>query len=287
MNIIFYMLLTINGMVFVYSWYNNIKVLNKLQFFKKYFAFLDKHKNDNIVTKKKDINVIKTIGAIILYFVLAILSFAIGTSMIWIPIWIVLNNSIEVGFVSYLIISVFFLVVDTKFLQSIGKKQNDYSVVEKTILRGILKKVFAVQSILLILVNFQISFNSFMINIYTKSLKLPNSMAILLGVVYVSIFILSLYAYYKYIYLRYIDKKSKNLWKIKIWEILLVFILAAFIAMLVITETYTSYVPIDNYVSFFKTFDVIKYIFTALLIPIMLKAFENNNKYIIDEENKI
>lgn len=281
MLLIFYILLIINGIVFIFSWINNIRILNKLHIFKKYKEILDKNINGSKLNNKKNDDIFVKILMAIVLLILAILLLGIATSMIWLPILIFLNISIEIGIISYLVISALFIIFDVNVLKNIGKNQKDYSVVEKTILREILKKVFAVQFIILVLVDYNLSFILFMSTVQEKSSIFTNTTIMLLGIIYVAVFVLSLYAYCKYIYLRYIDRKKKSIWKIKIWEILLVFIVSSFIAMIIITETYENYIPIDNVESFFRTFDVIKYIFTALLIPIMFKTFQNRNKYII------
>ena len=267
MNVIVIIFTTIN---FVYLLYYLNKMI-KQDNFKKIMKNVNfKQKQGNKILGKELNRIQSFIVAsitLIFGFVISILSIALATSAIWLPVVMGIIYTWRFGTLIFLSIMILVSILWTTMILYNKEKIHDS---QEAVVRETLMLLFWFQLGFLIYFLGEGNLIKMMEFIYLNAYFFKNIFTILFPIILLSSLILNLYLYIQDIRIKFI---KNSIWIVKRKDLILIFIISSFVGLLYITEIDISF--INDVEKFYKTQDIIMVFLTAILIPLVFNKINN------------
>lgn len=269
MNIIVIIFTTIN---FVYLLYYLNKMIKQGNFNKIMKNVNLKQKQGNKILGK-ELNKIQSfivaIITLIFGFVIAILSIALVTLAIWLPVVMGIIYTWRFGTLIFLSIMILVSILWTTMILYNKEKIHDS---QEAVVRETLMLLFWFQLGFLIYFLGEGNLMRMMEFIYLNAYFFKNTFTILFPIILLSSLILNLYLYIQDLRIKFI---KNSIWIVKRKDLILIFIISSFVGLLYITEIDTSF--IIDVEKFNKTQDILTMLLTAILIPLIFNKINKSN----------
>ena len=200
-------------------------------------------------------------------FVISILSIALATSAIWLPVVMGIIYTWRFGTLIFLSIMILVSILWTTMILYNKEKIHDS---QEAVVRETLMLLFWFQLGFLIYFLGEGNLIKMMEFIYLNAYFFKNIFTILFPIILLSSLILNLYLYIQDIRIKFI---KNSIWIVKRKDLILIFIISSFVGLLYITEIDKSF--INDVEKFYKTQDIIMVFLTAILIPLVFNKINN------------
>ena len=278
MNVIVIIFATIN---FVYLLYYLNKMIKQGNFKKIMKNVNFKQKQGNKISGKELNRIQSFIVAIITLifgFVISIISIALATLAIWLPVVMGIIYTWRFGTLIFLSIMILVSILWTTMILYNKEKIHDS---QEAVVRETLMLLFWFQLGFLIYFLGEGNLIKMMEFIYLNAYFFKNIFTILFPIILLSSLILNLYLYIQDIRIKFI---KNSIWIVKRKDLILIFIISSFVGLLYITEIDISF--INDVEKFYKTQDIIMVFLTAILIPLVFNKINNKGLNKTIEQDK-